>query len=129
MASRIKIQPGDDGRLTVLLPYTPERVEKIRTIPGRQWDPQQKYWTVPATTGMVERLVSLFAGDKVEVDPALHRDWDTIERILTAVEDELTLRRYSPRTHEAYLGHLRRFLKHFGQAAASVRSLRRPGCA
>ncbi|MFQ6102591.1 MAG: tyrosine-type recombinase/integrase [Anaerolineae bacterium] len=120
MAAPIHIQPGDDGRLRVILPYAPERVEKIKTIPGRRWDAEQKCWTVPATTGMVERLVSLFTGDRVRVDPTLHRDWDTIKRILTAVENELTLRRYSPRTHEAYLGHLRRFLNHFGQAAETL---------
>ena len=115
-----EIRPGDDGRLRVVLPYAPERVDKIKTIPGRRWDAEQKHWTVPATTGMVGRLVSLFTGDEVKVDPALHRDWDTIERILTAVENELTLRRYSPKTHEAYLGHLRRFLDHFGQAAETI---------
>jgi site-specific recombinase XerD len=71
---------------------------------------------------MVERLVSLFEGERVEVDPALHRDWETIKRILAAVENELTLRRYSPKTHEAYLGHLRRFLNHFGQAAETLGS-------
>ncbi|MDY7080743.1 MAG: tyrosine-type recombinase/integrase [Chloroflexota bacterium] len=120
MAALIQIRPGEDGRLLVLLAYSPERVEKIKTIPGRRWDPKQKHWTVPATTGMVERLVSLFAEDRVEVDPALHRDWDTIKRISTAVENELTLRRYSPRTHEAYLGHLRRFLNHFGRAAETL---------
>lgn len=120
MAASIEIRPGDDGRLRVVLPYAPERVEKIKTIPGRRWDAGQKHWTVPATTGMVERLVSLFTGDGVKVDLALHRDWDTIERILTAMENELTLRRYSPRTHQAYLGHLRRFLDHFGQAAETI---------
>lgn len=120
MVASIVIQPENNGRLRVVLPYTPQRVEKIKTIPGRRWHAEQKHWTVPATTGVVERLVSLFAGDKVELDPALHRDWDTIERILTAVENELTLRRYSPRTHQAYLGHLRRFLNHFGRAAETL---------
>ena len=120
MAAAIRVRPGDNGRLIVVLPYTPERVEKIKTIPGRRWHPEEKYWTVPAGTGMVERLVSLFAGDRIEVDPALHRDWDAIKSILTAVENELTLRRYSPRTHEAYLGHLRRFLNHFGRAAETL---------
>ena len=77
MAASIRIRPGDDGRLLVVLPYTPQRVEKIKTVPGRRWHAEQKHWTIPATTGMVERLVSLFAEDEIEVDPALHRDWDT----------------------------------------------------
>jgi hypothetical protein len=122
VASSIKIQPGDDVRLVVILPYTPERVEKIKTISGQRWDAEQRYWTVPATTGVVERLVSLFTGDEVRVDPTLHRGWDTIKRILTAVKNELTLQRYSPKTHDVYLRHLGRFLNHFGRAAETLTS-------
>jgi integrase len=122
VASSIKIQPGDDVRLVAILPYTPERVEKIKTISGRRRDAEQRYWTVPATTGVVERLVSLFTGDEVRVDPTLHRDWDTIKRILTAVKNELTLQRYSPKTHDVYLRHLGRFLNHFGRAAETLTS-------
>jgi hypothetical protein len=96
--------------LIVTFSDTPERVEKIKTIPGKWWHPEKKHWTVPATEGIVERLVSLFEDEHVEVDPALHQDWEAIRRILGGVENELTLRRYSPRTHEAYLGHLKRFL-------------------
>jgi len=120
VVTSIVIQPGNDGRLHVVLPYAPERVEKIKTIPGRRWDAEQKHWTVPATTGMVEQIVSLFTGEDVRIDPALHPDSDTIERILTAVKNELTLRRYSSKTHDAYLQHLRRFLNHFGRAAETL---------
>lgn len=114
MASTIKIEPGDGGRLSVILPYSAERVEKIKTVPGRRWDPQQKHWTVPDRPGMVARLTSLFDEDRVDVDLALHPDWATIKEILAAAQDELTLRRYSPKTHQAYLLHLKRFLGHFG---------------
>ncbi|HID87208.1 MAG TPA: integrase, partial [Anaerolineae bacterium] len=48
-----------------MLPYAPERVAKIKTIPGRRWHPEEKYWTVPRTDGMVERLLDLFAGEEV----------------------------------------------------------------
>jgi site-specific recombinase XerD len=117
---KIRIHPGDNGQLIVTFPYSPERVEKIKTIPGKWWHPEEKHWTVPFADGMVEQLVSLFEGERVEIDPALHRDWKTIRRILGAVENELTLRRYSPRTHEAYLGHLKRFLNHFGKGAETL---------
>jgi integrase/recombinase XerD len=116
----IRIRPSDYGRLIVTFSYTPERVEKIKTIPGKWWHPEKKHWTVPATEGIVERLVSLFEDEHVEVDPALHQDWEAIRRILGGVENELTLRRYSPRTHEAYLGHLKRFLNHFGRDAETL---------
>ena len=116
----IQIRPGDDGRLIVTFSYTPQRVEKIKTIAGWWWHPEERHWTVPSTAETVERLVALFKGEHIEVDPALQRDGETSQRILAAVEEELTLRRYSPRTHEAYLGHLRRFVSHFGQAIESL---------
>jgi integrase/recombinase XerD len=116
----IRIRPGDNGRLIVTFPYAPERVKRIKTVPGRWWHAEERHWTVSFTDEMVERLVSLFEGERVEVALALHRDWETIRRILGAVENELTLRRYSPRTHEAYLGHLKRFLDHFGQDAETL---------
>ncbi len=63
---------------------------------------------MPHTEGMVERLLALFEGEKVEIDPAL-RPLDT--DVLTAVEQELTLRGYSPKTHKAYRLQIERFLR------------------
>jgi site-specific recombinase XerC len=58
VATRIKIQPGEDGQLMVRLPYSPERVNKIKTVPGRQWEPRSQCWSVPASSGMVEHLIA-----------------------------------------------------------------------
>ena len=33
----IVIRPGTEGRLIVLLPYSPERVAKIKSVAGRRW--------------------------------------------------------------------------------------------
>jgi len=108
VAVPIRIRPGGGGRLVVVLPYRQERVEKIRTIPGRRWHPEEKHWTVPHTEGMVERLLALFEGEKVELDPAL-QSLDT--DVLMAVEQELTLRGYRPKTHKAYRLQIERFLR------------------
>lgn len=67
----IRIEPGGADRLVVRLPYSPEDVAKIKTIPGRRWDPLGKYWTVPRRDGVLAHLQTLFAGRPVEVDPAL----------------------------------------------------------
>lgn len=67
----IRIERGDADRLVVCLPYSPEDVAKIKTIPGRRWHPEGKYWTVPQTDGVLARLLALYAGNPVEVDPAL----------------------------------------------------------
>lgn len=39
----IQIKPGEAGRLIVLVPYSPERVAKIKTVTGRRWHPDGKY--------------------------------------------------------------------------------------
>jgi len=36
LTGSIQIKPGEPGRLIVLLPYTPERVAKIKTVVGRR---------------------------------------------------------------------------------------------
>ena len=43
----IRVEPGEAGRLIVRLPYTPERVAKIKTVDGRRWHGPEKYWSVP----------------------------------------------------------------------------------
>jgi len=67
----VHIRPGEPGRLIVQFPYSPERVAKIKSVPGRWWHLGEKYRTVSHSEGMVERLLALFAGEEVEVDPAL----------------------------------------------------------
>jgi hypothetical protein len=48
-AGTIQIRPGHEGRLIVLVPYSPERVAKIKTVAGRRRHQNEKYWTVPHT--------------------------------------------------------------------------------
>lgn len=55
----------------VHLPYSPERVEKIKTVAGRRWHIQEKHWTVPHDDKAVERLLQLFSGEQVLLAPGL----------------------------------------------------------
>jgi site-specific recombinase XerD len=126
MVNSIAIKPGPDRQLTVALPYSPERVEKIKSIPGRRWHKEEKVWTVPDEPGMVEWLLDLFADEKVEVDPTLRLGAQrvgadsTTGTALRALEEELKLRGYSPRTRKAYLGHVERFLKRAGKKPEDI---------
>jgi hypothetical protein len=67
----IRIKPGESGRIIVVMPYDPGRVAKIKSVPGQWWHAEEKVWSVPASEGVVERLLALFIGEEVEVDPAL----------------------------------------------------------
>ncbi len=67
----IEIGPGPEGRLVVRLPYDPELVRRVRGIAGRRWHPSEKHWTVPRAPGTVGRLLELFEGEAVVLDPGL----------------------------------------------------------
>ncbi|MGH2348067.1 MAG: site-specific integrase, partial [bacterium] len=100
----------------------------IRTVAGRRWHSEGKYWTVPATDGALEHLLALFADQPVEVDPALQpanvRDdqparTDPESPDMAApptgrfdrVRQAIRARHYSPRTEQAYLAWIARFVR------------------
>lgn len=70
-AGTIRIGPGPVGRLTVFLPYSPTWVAKIKTVADRRWHPEKKYWTVPHTEAAIAHLLTIFAGEPIEVEPSL----------------------------------------------------------
>jgi len=43
----------------------------VRTIKGRKWHPEEKYWSVPYSEGTVEKILKVFEGVEVQLDPAL----------------------------------------------------------
>ena len=113
----IQIKPGEDGRLIVVLPYSPERLAKIRTVAGRLWHGDEKYWTAPNDEGMIARLTALFADEAIELaeglrgptpQPALPSD--TAQSLLDRARAAIRSRHFSPRTEEAYIGWIRRFI-------------------
>ncbi len=123
----IQIRAGEEGRLIVRVPYSPDRVAKIKTIVGRRWHQQEKHWTAPQTNGAITHLLALFAGELVEVEPSLRpanvsdtrqtshepvgpQAVATNVKLLDQVRQAIRTRHYSYRTEEAYVGWIRRFL-------------------
>ncbi len=118
----IRIRPGKEGQLIVHVPYSPERVAKIKTVAGRRWHQQEKHWTVPQTKETVTQLVALFTGEPTEVDPALDiwpvprqekRTPDTSSALFERLERELRARHYARRTEQAYGHWIRRFTRFY----------------
>jgi integron integrase len=122
--NRIQIKPYGAGRLMVLLPYSSERVVKMKTIAGRRWHQDKKYWTVPSSDGAITHLRALFAGEPIEVYPALEpvrvnddqkRSRDSkqasIPTLLDHVHQMIRKRHYSLRTDKAYVHWIARFLR------------------
>ncbi len=123
LTSPVRISPGEGGTLVVLLPYTPERVAKIKGIAGRRWHPKEKFWTVPHSDGTLAHLLALFAGEPVQVDPSLRpvRASDARKpppepeilqnpKLLDRVGQAIRTRHYSYRTEKTYVGWIKRFM-------------------
>ena len=111
----IQITPGPAGRLTIVLPYSAERLSKIKTVPGRRWNSEQKTWTVPQNADTAQNLRTLFANDEIEWAPELRpaplRPSRASEPIIRSVHEAIRARHMSPRTEETYSGWIRRFLE------------------
>ena len=112
----IQVTPGEPGRLIVRFPYSTERVAAIRGVPGRRWHPEGKYWTVPHTPEILERMHSLSTSDRVVVAAAVEAASPElpvaqVNKIVTALDKELTLRGYSASTRDNYRLQVQRFLR------------------
>ena len=123
--SPIQIKPGAAGRLIVFFPYSAECVAKIKTVAGRRWHQEERYWTVPHTDGTLRHLLALLAGKPVEMDPSLRpvkvsdtsqtsgepvNNQATNVKLLDQVRSAVRARHYSHRTEKTYVGWIRRFL-------------------
>jgi hypothetical protein len=84
----------------VSFPYNPIFIAKVKTIEGRRWHPEGRYWSFPDSDGILKELLRIFAKEKVYIDPALRK------RATTDLEDfrrELKIRKYSPKTIKSYI--------------------------
>jgi site-specific recombinase XerD len=98
----------ENGMLLVQLPYSDERVLRIKTLPVRRWDPLLKLWILPLDC--LNRLYALFPEDEIHYSPSSKAVSIRMEQYLKKAEDFLKLKAYSLKTRKSYLGHLRRFL-------------------
>ena len=69
--ARTQISSDPSGRIIVSFPYAPLLVEKIKSIDGRRWHPVEKHWSFPNTDGTLERILEVFHGREIHIDPPL----------------------------------------------------------
>jgi len=108
----------------VLLPCSPERVEKIKTVAGRRWHIQEKHWTVPHDDKAVDCLLQLFAGEQVLLAPGLGPAGPTslrpevsaaaaeeVRALVKLLRSAVRSRHFSPSTEATYASWAERFLR------------------
>ncbi len=71
MNNLIKIFVADGGVIKVVFPYNPTFIGKIKAISGRKWYPEGKYWSFPNTNGTLEKILKVFEGQEINLEPAL----------------------------------------------------------
>ncbi len=105
----VKIEPGRN-KVIIRVPFNRELIDKVKTIPGRKWNPEGKYWEIPYKDDLMEKLQTLF-GKNLDIDPYFH---------LIPLEKELKIRKYSRRTIKSYMGYNRDFLLFIGKKPEEV---------
>jgi len=106
----IKVEKKDE-KLIVKFPYNSHYIAKVKTINGHKWHPEEKYWSVPYSEGITEKLLSIFGDKQVEVDSSLH---------LESLRRELASRKYSQKTIKAYLHYNKEFLSFSGENPGEI---------
>ena len=116
----ISVTSGEEGRLLIQFPYTPERVSVIKKIPGRKWHPDNRCWSVPNQERTLELLRSCFFGDRVVVSKELittrpRLPSETISEILSKYDAALTSKGYRKKTRGNYRLQIKWFLEWLGR--------------
>lgn len=136
----VKITGTDSGRISISFPYTPRIVAAVRSIPGRQWDAEEKRWLIPDTQSHVNLLLEALhaipsfrstaetgeSGGKQDADtehqshspcqnipvhPSQIEDGTTRRQLRHEYEERLAARHYSTSTVRSYTVWLDRFLE------------------
>lgn len=72
MAS-IKISKDiQQGEIAVAFSYDPKLVTKVKSIENHRWHPDKKYWSFPNTNGMLEKILKVFEGEEIHINPNLN---------------------------------------------------------
>ncbi len=109
----IHIEPGLPGRLIVRFPYSPERVARIKTIPGRRWHPDEKYWSVPENDSVLHLLRTTFKKESIEKTP--RKTFPAANVFINETRDAVKMRHFSPRTGDAYASWVARYIAFCGK--------------
>lgn len=96
----VKIELGKNNKVIIRIPYHRDLISKVKSISGRKWNPEEKYWEVPYKENTILKLQKLF-GENLIFDPYFY---------LIPLQKELSIRKYSRRTIKSYMRYNRHFL-------------------
>jgi len=71
MKHSVKISKYPSGRITVDFSYNFVYIEKVKAIKGYKWHLKEKHWSFPCSEDILEKILSVFDGEDICIDPAL----------------------------------------------------------
>ena len=122
------LSKDNTGSLTVAFKYDPFFVEKVKAIPGHKWNQEKRYWSFRNSKQILDKILSAFAGEELDIDPALQvltsqiqgekqtdhntRSEETSPEVplFEKVRNLIRLKHYSIRTEKSYLPWIQRYL-------------------
>ncbi|MDX6769994.1 MAG: integron integrase [Elusimicrobiota bacterium] len=114
MSQHITVSRTPDGRVRLQVPYSPDNLAAVKTLPGRRWDAMGKVWSLPDEPGLRQRLEHAFAGRRLlwtdeDASPPIPPTTDSSP--LEKANAAMRARHFSPKTVKSYLAWIRRFLQ------------------
>jgi len=106
----VKIEPWENRKIIIRIPYDQDLIKNVKTIPGRRWNTKEKYWEVPYEEGIISKLQNIF-GENLIIDPYFD---------LMSLQKELSIRKYSRRTIKSYIRINRDFLLFSGKKPEEI---------
>ncbi len=104
----VNISTDSGGRLRSYFPYSEPHIEKVKTIPGRRWHPQEKYWGFPNERKNLESLKAIFSNKELVISSGLQKQYRDLSlstgqaQHVDSLIRELKIRDYSFRTIKNY---------------------------
>lgn len=113
MKNEISILKKDKDRIKIVFEYNSAIIEKIKTIKGRIWHPEEKCWTIPNNDETLKKILKMLSIEKVKIDPSLQRlpSENSPPHDFEDLKKELVSRKYSNRTIKTYIHINREFLR------------------
>ena len=114
----INISENKIGLIILTSPDDPLPVAKVKSISNHRWHPVEKVWNFPNTNGTLVKILKVFEGEEIHLDPALQPQlsqpiiarYKVSEQSLHNFEDlrrELVSRKYSYKTVKGYRWYVR----------------------
>jgi integrase/recombinase XerD len=117
----IQVFRAGNDRLLVRLPYSKDRVERMRSIKGRRWESDVKCWSLLESDQILPHLRHVFRDEQIEVhigQPEPGRD--EVPQWMKQLTEEMRLRGFRAKTLKSYTGHARRLVAHFCKSPEEI---------